>query len=271
MRMTARRSLERLGVLATVDDARARLGYLRSTELRTKNRSLSAAATRDGYPLPPPELVYAVAGHFDVSAYIESGVDHARFIRERLRAAGVEIEQVGALLDFGCGCGRVLRHWHELSSARVCGSDVNPRLVAWCNDALPFASVTTNRLEPPLRYEDDTFDVVYAISVFTHLTEPLQHRWMRELERVIAPDGVAIITTKGLSRSNVMSDAERERFLAGELVVQAGRYAGRNLCAAFHSERYIRERLAGRLEVVEFVPADGQVFTQDATVLRKPV
>ena len=42
---------------------------------------------------------------------------------------------------------------------------------------------------------------------------PLQHRWMRELERVMAPDGVAIITTKGLSRSNVMSDAERERFL----------------------------------------------------------
>ena len=106
MRMTARRSLER-GVLATVDDARARLGYLRSTELRTKNRSLGRRNPR-WVSAAAPGLVYAVAGHFDVSAYIESGVDHARFIRERLRAAGVEIEQVGALLDFGCGCGRVL-------------------------------------------------------------------------------------------------------------------------------------------------------------------
>ena len=78
-----------------------------------------------------------------------------------------------------------------------------------------------------------------------------------------------LVTTKGLSRANAMSDAERERFDAGELVVQNDRYAGRNLCAAFHPERYVRERLAGNLEVVEFVPADGAVVTQDATVLRK--
>jgi SAM-dependent methyltransferase len=271
MRMAARRAVDRLGILPTVEGMRAKLGYLRSAELRAKNRALAAAATEDGYPLPPPKFVYAVAGHFDLSSYVQSGIDHARFIRERLSANGVEIERVGALLDFGCGCGRVLRHWHDLSSTRVCGSDLNPKLVAWCNDALPFASVTTNGLEPPLRYDDDAFDVVYAISVFTHLTEPLQHRWMRELERVLAPGGVALITTKGLSRSDVMSDAERQRFDAGELIVQADRYAGHNLCAAFHPERYIRGRLAGDLEVVEFVAADGEVITQDATVLRKPV
>lgn len=92
---------------------------------------------------------------------------------------------------------------------------------------------------------------------------------MRELERALAPGGVAIVTTKGASRSDVLSAAERDRFEAGELVVQAGRYAGRNLCAAFNPERDIRERLAGGLEVVEFVPADGSVFTQDATVFRK--
>jgi hypothetical protein len=66
-----------------------------------------------------------------------------------------------------------------------------------------------------------------------------------------------------------MNDAERRRFEAGELVVQNDHHAGRNLCAAFHPERYLRERLAGQLEVVEFVPADGAVLTQDATILRK--
>jgi SAM-dependent methyltransferase len=186
-----------------------------------------------------------------------------------LHTSGVEIRDAAALLDFGCGCGRILRHWHELESTRVHGSDVNPELVWWCDAAFPFAHVVANGLEPPLRYESDTFDVVYAISVFTHLPEALQLPWIRELERVLSPGGRLLVTTKGLSRASAMTDAERERFDAGELVVQNGRYAGRNLCAAFHPEPYVRERLAGDLEVVEFVPADGAVLTQDATLFRK--
>jgi SAM-dependent methyltransferase len=269
MRRAAWRALERLGVLAWVGDLRARLRYIRSRELRERNASLTTAPTADGYPLPPPELVYAVAGHFDLDLYVRSGADHAEFIRDRVSAAGLDLDRARALLEFGCGCGRVLRRWHTLTSARVCGCDVNPRLVAWCQGALPFAEVTTNGLEPPLPYADDTFDVIYAISVLTHLPGSLQERWMRELERVLAPGGVALVTTKGASRSDALTAAERERFEAGQFVVQASRYAGRNLCAAFNPERDIRERLSGDLEVVEFVPADGAVFTQDATVFRK--
>lgn len=269
MRTAAWRALERLGVLAWVDDLRARLQYLRSRELRERNAALAAAPSADGYPLPPPELVYAVAGHYDVDLYVRSGADHEGFIRARLSAAGLDLDDVRALLEFGCGSGRILRRWHTLTSARVCGCDVNPRLVAWCQEALPFADVITNGPEPPLPYADDTFDVIYAISVLTHLPGSLQERWMRELERVLAPGGVAIVTTKGASRSAALSAAEREQFESGQVVVQASRYAGRNLCAAFNPESDIRERLAGDLEVVEFVPAGGTVFTQDATVLRK--
>jgi 2-polyprenyl-3-methyl-5-hydroxy-6-metoxy-1,4-benzoquinol methylase len=269
MTTATRLALDRLGVLPTVYDVRARLGYLRSRELRARNRALAETARENGLPLPPPELVYTVAGHFDLSLFLRSGVDHARFIRERLQASGVVIERAAALLDFGCGCGRILRHWHQLESTRVYGSDANLKLVKWCNAALPFVHVAANGLEPPLRYETDAFDVVYAISVFTHLPETLQLPWIQELERVLSPGGHMLVTTKGLSRASAMTDAERERFDAGELVVQNDRYAGRNLCAAFHPEPYVRERLAGSLEVVEFVPADGAVLTQDATILRK--
>src|SRR5438445_7508181 len=145
MTTTIRVALDRLGLLPTVYDVRARLRYLRSRELQARNRALAAAARENGLPLPPPELVYAVAGHFELSEYLQSGVDHARFIRARLRAAGVEIERAAALLDdFGCGCGRILRHWHDLGSTRVHGSDLNPKLVEWSGQALPFVSVATN-------------------------------------------------------------------------------------------------------------------------------
>jgi hypothetical protein len=33
-------------------------------------------------------------------------------------------------------------------------------------------------------YANEQFDLIYAISVFTHLTEDLQHSWLNELGRV---------------------------------------------------------------------------------------
>jgi hypothetical protein len=94
---------------------------------------------------------------------------------------------------------------------------------------------------------------------------------MRELERVLAPGGLVSITTKGRSRLEPLDDEERRRFENGELVVQDARYEGRNLCAAYHPERYVREGLAGALEVVDFVPAvAGSAQTQDLYLLRKP-
>ena len=270
MRSTIRRTADRLGVTARAYDVRARLRYLGDRTTRRRNAEFRSRAALDGLPLPPAELVYAVAGHFDVREYYESGASHGAFLRRILHDHQVAAESLGALLDFGCGCGRVVRQWRDLTSTDVHGSDLNARLVAWCRTAFPFASFSANGLAPPLAYPDDRFDFIYAISVFTHLPEHLQRPWMLELERVLAPNGLLVVTTKGHARADELDRNERARFERGELVVRDERFAGKNLCAAYHSEQYVRERLAGALEVVEFLPANPEEWrTQDATVFRK--
>jgi SAM-dependent methyltransferase len=266
-----RSGLDALGLVATVYDARARLGYLADGPARARNASFRASEDYDGLPLPPPALVHAVAGHFDLREYYESGVLHADLFRRVLVANGFEVERFRSLLDFGCGCGRVLRQWRELRETQLYGCDYNSRLADWCRRSLPFAEFRVNELGQPLPYGRGGLDFVYAVSVFTHLTEPLQRSTMRALERVLAPGGVLLITTKGLSRLSGLNDEERERFFRGELVVQAERYAGRNLCSAFHPESYIRERLATGFDVLAFVPADVEAgHTQDLVLLQKP-
>jgi SAM-dependent methyltransferase len=264
------RVLESLGLVSFAYDVRARLGYLLDREARARNARFAAAGGGDGLPLPPPALVYLVAGHFDLEEYYESGSIHAALLRRVLGDNGVELEGCRSLLDFGCGCGRVARHWQGLPATKVHGCDYNARLVRWCRRSLPFADFRVSRLSPPLPYEAGELELVYAISVFTHLTEALQHAWMRELERVLAPGGFLLITTKGSSRLGPLSEQERASYERGELVVQAGRYAGRNLCAAYHPERFVRERLAAGFEVRDFVPAvEGADHTQDIFLLRK--
>jgi SAM-dependent methyltransferase len=269
IRRSLKRGLDRAGLAAKAYDVRARARYLADRETRAENDEFTAAGAPDGLPLPPPSLVYLVAGHFNVEWYYSSGLAHATQLRGVLESSGFDVRTFGSLLDFGCGCGRVIRHFRA-DVPDLHGSDYNPALVRWCRGALPFARFETNRLSPPLDYSEGQFDFVYAISVFTHLTESLQHSWIRELERILAPGGLLAITTKGRSRLDSLDDEELKRFEAGELVVQDARYEGRNLCAAFHPERYVRERLAGSLEVLDFVPAvPGGAHSQDVFLLQK--
>jgi SAM-dependent methyltransferase len=225
----------------------------------------------DGLPLPPTRLIVLVAGTPEPEWFLESGALAARSIRGVLGKAGVEIERLDALLDFGCGCGRVLRQWAHLDGPEVWGSDYNERLVAWCRENLGFADVARNALEPPLAFEDERFDLVYALSVFTHFPERLQHAWMAELRRVVKPGGLVLFSAHGRRYLDRLEEGERELFLADQPVVRWERVAGTNLCAAYHPQAWVQQELARDLELVEFVPEGAQGNPhQDLYLLRRP-
>src|ERR687887_388750 len=139
IRRGVRRALDGLRVTAHAYDVRARLGYALDHDTCRRNAGFKDAGAPDRLPLPPPQLVYSVAGHFDVQRYYESGVYHAALLKEILASHARSIREFRSMLDFGCGCGRVTRQWHNLSSTEVVGTDYNARLIEWCRRALPFA------------------------------------------------------------------------------------------------------------------------------------
>jgi SAM-dependent methyltransferase len=238
-----------------------------------RNRRLATRPSPDGLPIPPAHLITLVAGTPDVDWFLEYGRATDRATRAFLRRNGLEIERFPTMLDFGCGCGRIVRHWRDLSSTRIAGTDYNPQLIAWCRENLPFARLDTNGLEPPLRYPDASFDFVSAYSVFTHLTRDLQRRWIDELTRVLAPGGHLLVTTQGPSYAHLLSLAERARFQGGDLVVRYEEVAGTNLCAAFHPRPYLERAFGRGLAVIDHIPAGEEVASemlQDMTLLRKP-
>ena len=125
-------------------------------------------------------------------------------------------------------------------------------------------------MEPPLPYSDASFDLIYAFSVFTHLTEPLQHLWMAEMRRVLRPGGYLLFSTHGDRFVGCLSPADRASYDAGKLVVTSQQDVGMNSCASYHPERYVREELARRFAVLDFVPAGALGnFPQDAWLLQR--
>jgi len=218
----------------------------------------------DGPPLPPRRLMVRVAGTADPDWFLRSGraaydaiVDH------------VPLEAIDSVLDFGCGCGRVTRWWASFPG-EVAGSDLSRPAVEWCRANLPFARFETNGLAPPLPFADASFELVYALSVFTHLTEPLQLAWRDELRRVLKPGGLLLLTTHGRSYLPRLSDHERERFEAGELVVRWRDIPGTNLCSAYHPEAYLRGAFADGFAFLELDPEGARGNpTQDIVLLRR--
>ena len=224
----------------------------------------------DGLPLPPPKLLFRVTGTTEATWFVEGGRLTEELIRAALVRAGAPLESLEAILDFGCGCGRVLRRWHSLD-ARICGTDLSNSAIKWCRAHLPFVEVDVNRLEPPLAYDDASFDLVYAISVLTHLPVKTQLAWRDELRRVLRPGGHLLLTVLGEAAFEQLTAEERLIYAQGGCVVRWAEAAGSNFCMTVHSPEFVRDCLADAWEFVEHVPRGALGSPeQDLVVLRKP-
>jgi SAM-dependent methyltransferase len=102
------------------------------------------------------------------------------------------------ILDFGCGAGRTLGHFAaETAHGELCGCDIDEPSIAWMKEHMsPPFHVFLNGAEPPVEQPDASFDLIWAVSVFTHLVTSWS-QWLVELHRLLKPDGLLLATFMG--------------------------------------------------------------------------
>jgi ubiquinone/menaquinone biosynthesis C-methylase UbiE len=147
--------------------------------------------------LPPPSLRYKVLNSPEASVFLSTGKRNSEAITDTLKKASLDIDSFENVLDFGCGCGRTLR-WFSNLKPKFYGTDVDPQAIEWCKNNLKFASFDTNGSLPPLKYDDRMFDFIYVLSVFTHIDEDFQFKWINELNRVLKEGGIILVTFHGV-------------------------------------------------------------------------
>lgn len=269
--MIARARLKDILELAgLLDAAREARGFAAGMPWWARNSALRRRGAGDGLPLPPLRLVRAATGTSSLEWMLDGGRRAADSITAVLEHNGVAIRRVRRILDFGCGCGRVVRCWRDLSG-EVHGCDYNAAAIRWCRRHFPFATFAVNGLAPPLPYADERFDLVYALSVFTHLPEPLLGDWMREMARVLVPGGLLVASTHGSACLDALDADEQAAFHAGQAVVKDEASAGTNRCGVYVSMEYVRSRMARGFRVLDIVPEGAKGNPpQDLVLMQKP-
>lgn len=199
-------------------------------------------------PLPPEHLAERVGS----GGYLDEG----REIRDRLeRMLPVGWDWTGKrVLDFGCGSGRVARHLLG-TGAELSGCDIHRESIAWLTEHLPGLRAFANDYAPPLPVADHAFDLVYATSVFTHISEHWA-AWLLEVHRVLAPGGVFVSSWLGAP----MYEALLEEPYVPDAVGMVTRHAHTAEDAwVFHSEWWLRAHWGRAFEVLDVWQPPGEI------------
>ena len=238
-------------------------------------------------PLPPERLRTLVGGPLE-NGFLEGGASAFRLINRLTRDADRPLTELSSVLDFGCGCGRVLRYFLPHADRIECtGTDVDTNMIEWDRGNFPFGEFVVQRSTPPVALEDRRFDLIYAISIFSHLTEADHLAWLRELRRLLRPNGLLIATVHGRHALRAAStEAEKLAVLqvsGAELATAAASLDDRHYAfikqplshldpdhygITFLDDAYVARHWSELFDVVSYTEAALDAW-QDAVVLRR--
>lgn len=143
-----------------------------------------------------------------IEYYFRDGRKSAESLRGLLAELGHRDGDPATLLEFASGYGCVTRHAARIfPDTTWTACDIHP-------DAMNFIA---RQLKVPIRLSahvpeglriDGRFDVVFALSFFSHMPERTWGRWLKALHGLVCPGGHLIFTTHGATSAQYFGNPE---------------------------------------------------------------
>lgn len=232
----------------------------------------------DRFAFPPAANRRRVHGAESESAFRLEGYTTFLKLRSLLRNRFQrDYADFRAILDWGCGCGRMTRYFNWLPACHVTGIDIDEGNIGWCQENLRFAGFSAVPLHPPTLLKNNQFDLLIGISIFTHLLERETHEWLGELQRIATPGGLLLMTIHSnttAARANLSEPMWRQWMANGFLDAGANPDLEAQMSVqeyyrnTFFTHEYVRSNWSSYFEILDIVP--GYIGNhQDVVAMRK--
>ena len=134
------------------------------------------------------------------SYYFEDGEDSAKKLSMLVDEYNVKSDSPLELLEFASGYGRVTR-FIDTSKFKITSCDIHDEAVSFITENFDASAVISSSSPDELDL-GNKFDVVFALSFFSHIPESTFGKWIKALYLHLKKDGLLIFTTHG----NVSND-----------------------------------------------------------------
>ena len=158
----------------------------------------------DAYPnikgvlpsVPEPDFQELWNGTSGVALAAQSNAFYAK-LRERYREYSERSLADSAVLDFGCGWGRLTRYLaRDVEPGNLYGCDPVAGIIDVCRANRVPATLATSAFIPERIPFEENFDLAFSFSVFTHISEPAHVSCLRALHESLRPGGVLVLTIR---------------------------------------------------------------------------
>lgn len=231
----------------------------------------------DEIQLPPFEFSARLVHGGDVDAARREYLAQGRYSRDAIERVLPDDWHWAdkRVLDFGCGTGRAIRHFLDLApETELWGSDIDTRCIEWNQVHLGHAAkFIANDEIPPLDLPAGHFDLIYALSVFTHLSTHWAG-WLLDLWRLLTPGGLLVVTIMSEGMGERVSGEPWDESRIGMAVYEEGQDWEHGGPMVLHSPWWIEEHWGRLFEIEKLMPAgfhanEASQDDQGVVVMRK--
>jgi len=243
-----------------------------STYLKNYSQNKSFKKNNKELKLPPEYYLYETY-KLNYRAYIEDGKEVADEIA-KWTAPYLPKSGFNNVLDWGCGLSRICRHLSEYlgKNSKVFGCDINEDMIEWNVNNLSEIDYTLIDYMPPTPYNSVFFDMIYGISIITHIEAENQIKWFNEIHRILKPGGVFLFTSHGTNCFENLLANEREELDKKGVFTKLYPQKGHRLMATYNKTENIIEMICNKFEVAEFYEKEEAIKKtgkQDLWILKK--
>lgn len=147
-------------------------------------------------------------------------------IHQRLLKAYVLAQDFvhGEVLEVGCGEGRGIDLIIDKCKSYTAIDKIEP-VIDQLRKKYPFGKFLSGNIPPLTQFSDNSFDRIFSFQVIEHIGD--DHLFLSEINRILKPGGIALITTPNRPRSLSRNPWHTREYTAQELSDLAKKYFSR--------------------------------------------